>query len=79
MKEIILVMDNDPTYAKKFCNQANKLYSKKYNFLTFTSMKQMKKLLALALAMIMVLSLIIIGTMCGLLYRSCAPEPDYYD
>ena len=42
MKEIILVMDNDPTYAKKFCNQANKLYSKKYNFLTFTSMKQMK-------------------------------------
>ena len=29
--------------------------------------------------LIMVLSLIIIGTMCGLLYRSCAPEPDYYD
>ncbi|MBQ6365248.1 MAG: hypothetical protein IJI61_02435 [Oscillospiraceae bacterium] len=28
---------------------------------------------------IMVLSLVVIGAMCGLLYRSCAPEPDYYD
>ena len=28
---------------------------------------------------IMVLSLIVIGGMCGMLYRSCAPEPDYYD
>ena len=36
-------MDEDPIYSKKFCNQANKLLGKKYNFLTFNNAKQMKK------------------------------------
>lgn len=43
MKEIIIVMDVDPIYSKKFCNQANKLLGKKYNFITFNNIKQMKK------------------------------------
>ena len=43
MKEIIIVMDVDPIYSKKFCNQANKLLGKKYNFITFNNVKQMKK------------------------------------
>ena len=43
MKEIIMVMDEDPIYSKKFCNQANKLFGKKYNFLTFSNINQMKK------------------------------------
>lgn len=43
MKEILMVLDEDPTYSKKFCNQANKLLGKKYNFLTFTNINQMKK------------------------------------
>ena len=43
MKEIIMVMDEDPIYSKKFCNQANKLLGKKYNFLTFSNINQMKK------------------------------------
>ena len=43
MKEIIMIMDEDPIYSKKFCNQANKLLGKKYNFLTFSNIKQMKK------------------------------------
>ena len=43
MKEIIMVMDEDPFYSKKFCNQANKLYGKKYNFLTFSNLKSMKE------------------------------------
>ena len=43
MKEIIMVMDDDPVYSKKFCNQANKLLGKKYNFLTFNNVNQMKK------------------------------------
>ena len=36
-------MDVDPIYSKKFCNQANKLLGKKYNFITFNNVKQMKK------------------------------------
>lgn len=43
MKEIVIVMDIDPIYSKKFCNQANKLLGKKYNFITFNNIKQMKK------------------------------------
>ena len=43
MKEILMVMDEDPVYSKKFCNQANKLLGKKYNFLTFSNLKLMKK------------------------------------
>lgn len=43
MKEILMVMDEDPVYSKKFCNQANKLLGKKYNFLTFSNLKHMKK------------------------------------
>lgn len=43
MKEIVMVMDVDPIYSKKFCNQANKLLGKKYNFITFNNVKQMKK------------------------------------
>ena len=43
MKEIIMVMDDDPIYSKKFCNQANKLYGKKYTFLTFANLKLMRK------------------------------------
>ncbi len=43
MKEIIMVMDDDPVYSKKFCNQANKLYGKKYTFLTFANLKLMRK------------------------------------
>ncbi len=43
MKEIIMVMDDDPIYSKKFCNQANKLYGKKYTFLTFANIKLMRK------------------------------------
>ena len=36
-------MDDDPVYSKKFCNQANKLYGKKYTFLTFANLKLMRK------------------------------------
>lgn len=43
MKEIIMVMDDDPVYSKKFCNQANKLLGKKYTFLTFANLKLMRK------------------------------------
>lgn len=43
MKEIILVMDEDPVYSKRFCNQANKIYGKKYSFLTFANIKLMRK------------------------------------
>ena len=43
MKEIIMVMDEDPTYSKRFCNQANKTYGKKYSFLTFSNIKLMRK------------------------------------
>lgn len=43
MKEIIMVMDDDPIYSKKFCNQANKLFGKKYTFLTFANLKLMRK------------------------------------
>lgn len=43
MKEIVMVMDVDPTYSKKFCNQANKILGKKYNFITFNNISQMKK------------------------------------
>ena len=42
MKEIIMVMDEDPFYCKRFCNQANKLYGKKYTFLTFSNLKLLK-------------------------------------
>ena len=43
MKEIIIVMDEDRNYSKKFCNQSNKLFGKKYSFLTFASFKSMKE------------------------------------
>ena len=43
MKEVLIVMDEDPAYSKKFCNQANKLLGKKYNFLTFSNMKHVKE------------------------------------
>ena len=43
MKEIILVMDEDQFYSKKFCNQANKLFGKKHSFISFKSMKLMKE------------------------------------
>ena len=43
MKEVIMIMDEDPTYSKRFCNQSNKLYGKKYTFLTFANLKLMKK------------------------------------
>ena len=43
MKEVLIVMDEDPAYSKKFCNQANKLLGKKYNFLTFANMKFVKE------------------------------------
>lgn len=43
MKEVLLVIDEDPSYSKRFCNQANKILGKKYNFLTFTNVKHMKK------------------------------------
>lgn len=43
MKEVIVVMDQDPTYSKKFCNQAIKLYGKKYIFLSFQSAKRLKE------------------------------------
>ena len=43
MKEIIMIMDEDPAYSKKFCNQANKIFGKKYTFLTFANIKLMRK------------------------------------
>jgi hypothetical protein len=43
MKEVIMIMDEDPTYSKRFCNQANKLLGKKYTFLTFANLKLMRK------------------------------------
>lgn len=39
MKKIILIIDEDIDYSKKFCNQANKLFGKKYVFLTFSNVK----------------------------------------
>ena len=43
MKEVVMIMDEDPTYSKRFCNQANKLFGKKYTFLTFSNLKLMRK------------------------------------
>ena len=43
MKRIILVMDEDTDYSKKFCNQSNKILGKKYIFLTFSSLKLMNE------------------------------------
>ena len=43
MKETIIVMDDDISYSKKFCNQGNKLYGKTYNFLTFSNFKKTKE------------------------------------
>lgn len=43
MKEIIMIMDEDSTYSKKFCNQANKILGKKYTFLTFANIKLLRK------------------------------------
>lgn len=43
MKEVLLVIDEDPIYSKKFCNQANKLLGKKYNFLTFQNINTVRK------------------------------------
>ena len=43
MKEVIMIMDEDPTYSKRFCNQANKLFGKQYTFLTFANLKLMRK------------------------------------
>ena len=43
MKEVIMIMDEDPTYSKRFCNQANKILGKKYTFVTFANLKLMKK------------------------------------
>lgn len=45
MKDVILIMDEDTSYSKKFCNQANKLLGKKYIFLTFTNIKSMNEYL----------------------------------
>lgn len=39
MKKTILIIDEDNDYSKKFCSQANKLYGKKYIFLTFSNIK----------------------------------------
>ncbi len=43
MKEVIMIMDEDSTYSKRFCNQANKILGKKYTFLTFANLKLMRK------------------------------------
>lgn len=43
MKETILVMDEDQAYSKKFCNQANKIYGKKYTFISFANKKNIKE------------------------------------
>lgn len=42
MKDVILIMDEDPSYTKKFCNQAIRNFGKKYIFLTFTNIKSLK-------------------------------------
>lgn len=43
MKKIIMILDDDPLYSKKFCNQAIKLYGKKYLFLAFNNLKAVKE------------------------------------
>ena len=43
MKKLILVIDDDVDYSKKFCNQAIKLYGQKYTFLTFSNIKSLKE------------------------------------
>lgn len=43
MKKVIMILDEDPTYSKKFCNQAIKLLGKKYLFLAFSSIKTAKE------------------------------------
>ena len=43
MKKLILVIDDDLDYSKKFCNQAIKLLGKKYTFLTFANTKSLKE------------------------------------
>lgn len=43
MKKLILVIDDDLDYSKKFCNQAIKLLGKKYTFLTFANIKSLKE------------------------------------
>ena len=43
MKKLILVMDDDIDYSKKFCNQAIKLLGKKYTFLFFSNIKSLKE------------------------------------
>lgn len=43
MKEMVLIYDEDLNYSKKFCNQANKILGKKYNFLSFSNVTHMKK------------------------------------
>lgn len=39
MKKVIMILDEDPVYSKKFCNQAIKLLGAKYLFLSFTNVK----------------------------------------
>lgn len=43
MKKLILIIDDDIDYSKKFCNQAIKLFGKKYTFLTFVNIKSLKE------------------------------------
>ena len=46
MKDIVLIMNEDNNYSKKFCNQANKILGKKYVFLTFSTIKAMNEYIA---------------------------------
>lgn len=41
MKDVILIMDEDVSYSKRFCSKANKVLGKKYIFLTFTNIKSL--------------------------------------
>ena len=43
MRDTILIIDKDKEYSKKFCNQANKLYGKKYIFLYLSNVKAIKE------------------------------------
>lgn len=43
MKSVVVVMDEDPVYSKKFVNLAIKFYGKKYVFLTFSNVKALKE------------------------------------
>lgn len=45
MKRTIVMMDLDPIYSKKFCNQAIKISGDEYIFLTFQNMKCLKEYL----------------------------------